>query len=107
MIQITTAAQDKIEQVLATEPGKVLRLAIQGGGCAGFGYQFLLEDREQVEDTDLQLEAGEALAVIDPISLPYLQGATLDYESGLMGSRFVFRNPNVKASCGCGHSFSA
>lgn len=107
MIQMTQAAQDKIEQVLAETPGKVLRLAIKGGGCAGFEYQFLLEDRDQVEADDLQLEAGTALAVVDPISLPYLQGATLDYESGLLGARFMFQNPNAKASCGCGHSFNA
>lgn len=106
MIQITDQALMKLEAVLGQAPGKCLRVAIKGGGCAGFSYDFLMEDMAGIEESDERIAAGKATVVVDPISRPYLEGAILDYESGLMGSQFVFRNPNVKASCGCGHSFT-
>lgn len=107
MIQITPSATSKLEQILGETPGQLLRVAIKGGGCAGFEYEFLLADEGEIEDGDQVIEAGAARVVVDPISLPYLDGATLDYEANLMGARFAFRNPNAKSSCGCGHSFSA
>ncbi len=107
MINITPAAIEKLESVLGETSEQLLRVAIKGGGCAGFEYEFLLASNEDIEAEDHIFPAGKARIVIDPVSLPYLMGATLDYTSDLMGAKFAFKNPNVKASCGCGHSFSA
>lgn len=107
MIQITDAATQKLQEVLGQNPGQALRVAIRGGGCAGFEYDFLLEDVAAIEADDQVIEAGGAKVLLDPISAPYLDGATLDYVAELVGARFVFSNPNAKSSCGCGKSFAA
>ena len=90
---------------IAGKQGKpaVLRLAVDGGGCAGFSYRFSLgepEEGDEVADTD-----GVSL-VIDPVSLELLQGSEVDYVEGLHGAGFKFSNPNSTGSCGCGSSFS-
>jgi iron-sulfur cluster assembly accessory protein len=106
MIQITADATTKLEEVLSKHPGHALRVAIRGGGCAGFEYDFVLEPEAQIEECDQVFHAGTARVLLDPISAPYLEGATLDYASELMGSRFIFKNPNAKSTCGCGNSFA-
>lgn len=105
-VALTTAACEKLQQVIATEGGGLhLRLAIEGGGCSGFQYVFELEDRQEPED--LVGQANGVTWVVDPISANYLQGAEVDYEETLEGARFVVRNPNAKTTCGCGSSFTA
>ncbi|MEL6235807.1 MAG: iron-sulfur cluster insertion protein ErpA [Pseudomonadota bacterium] len=89
---------------LAEIGASVLRVAVEGGGCSGFQYEFRIEERP-AED-DLVLDADGCAVVIDPISLPFLSGATVDFADELIGSRFVIDNPNATASCGCGTSFS-
>ena len=83
---------------------KNLRVAVLGGGCSGFQYEFTLEDA--VADDDLIIEAGDAAVLIDPVSLPYLSGSVIDFKDELIGARFAVENPNATASCGCGTSFS-
>lgn len=83
---------------------KNLRVAVLGGGCSGFQYEFTLEDA--VADDDLVLEAGEAAVLIDPVSVPFLSGSVIDFKNELIGARFAVENPNATASCGCGTSFS-
>ena len=78
--------------------------AVEGGGCSGFQYEIQL-DNEILED-DLVLGNGEAKVVIDPVSLQFLSGATIDFQEEIIGSKFVINNPNATASCGCGTSFS-
>lgn len=102
---ITESAQTKLASIFASEPGKHLRVAVRGGGCAGLSYDFLLED--QADEDDLQLPVVGRLVLIDPVSAPYFAGATLDYAEALSGAAFVFRNPQAKTSCGCGNSFAA
>lgn len=80
-----------------------LRVAVLGGGCSGFQYDIRLDPSE---DDDLVLEGAGQKVVIDPVSLPFLVGAVIDFEDELIGARFVVKNPNVSASCGCGTSFS-
>ncbi|HEU0221466.1 MAG TPA: iron-sulfur cluster assembly accessory protein [Paracoccaceae bacterium] len=82
----------------------VLRVAVEGGGCSGFQYRFAVE--EAAESDDLVLERGTARVVIDPVSLPFLAGATIDFSEELIGARFTVENPNASASCGCGTSFA-
>lgn len=80
-----------------------LRVAIEGGGCSGFQYDIKLD--EPAED-DLVIGAGDAKVLIDPVSLPLLENAEIDFSDELIGARFVVNNPNASSSCGCGISFS-
>lgn len=84
-------------------PPRALRVGVLGGGCSGFQYDIRLDDR--AED-DLILEGHGQTVVIDPVSLPFLAGAVVDFEDELIGARFVIDNPNASSSCGCGTSFS-
>ena len=83
---------------------KNLRVAVLGGGCSGFSYEFTLEDT--TAEDDLVLEAGPAAVLIDPTSLPFLSGSVIDFKNELIGARFAVENPNATSSCGCGTSFS-
>jgi iron-sulfur cluster assembly protein len=106
LITLTPVAASKIKELLAEEPdgeSLVLRVAIQGGGCSGFQYGLGFDSGPADGDHELSLE-GVAV-VVDPFSAPYLQGATIDYLTGLQESGFKIENPNAVSSCGCGHSF--
>ena len=82
---------------------KPLRVGVSGGGCSGFQYDIKLDD--PAED-DLVLEKNGQRVLVDPVSLPFLQNAVIDFTDELIGARFVIENPNVSSSCGCGTSFS-
>jgi iron-sulfur cluster assembly accessory protein len=82
----------------------MLRVAVEGGGCSGFQYQFDLVDAAQPDD--LKIERDGAAALIDQVSLALLKGSEIDYVEELAGAEFRVRNPNAKSSCGCGVSFS-
>ena len=106
MIDITPKAIQKIKEAFAkngvSEGG--LRLGVQGGGCSGLSYLFKVEQRQRPQDNVLDFEGVQVF--IDPKSMLYLDGMTLDYKESLIHSGFVFENPNAKKSCGCGTSFS-
>ncbi len=82
----------------------MLRVAVEGGGCSGFQYQFDLVDAAEADD--LKIERDGAIAVVDDISLALLGGSEIDFVDELVGASFRVRNPNAKSSCGCGVSFS-
>ena len=82
----------------------MLRVAVEGGGCSGFQYQFDLV--EAAEPDDLKVERDGAAALVDEVSLELLKGSEIDFVEELAGSQFRVRNPNAKSSCGCGVSFS-
>jgi iron-sulfur cluster assembly accessory protein len=106
LVSLTSTAASKIKQLMAEEPDGgelVLRVAIQGGGCSGFQYGLGFDTAPA--DGDEVLEQEGVRVVIDPISAPYLRGATIDFLNGLQESGFKIDNPNATASCGCGHSF--
>ena len=106
MIQVTPKAVEKIRQTFAKEGvAGGLRLGVLGGGCSGLSYQIKFEPRER--STDKIFEFDGVKVFIDPKSMLYLDGMTLDYKESLMYSGFSFENPNAKKSCGCGTSFSA
>ena len=101
----TPRAFARIKEISDAEGAqKCLRVAVEGGGCSGFQYEFRLEDMP-AED-DLVLEEGGWKVLVDPVSVPFLAGATIDFADELIGARFVIDNPNATASCGCGTSFS-
>lgn len=104
-IKVTDACAARLTAIAAAEGArKNLRVAVLGGGCSGFSYEFTLED-ESGED-DLVIEAGGGAVLIDPISLPFLSGSVVDFKNELIGARFAVENPNATSSCGCGTSFS-
>ena len=90
---------------IAEETGdaRALRVAVEGGGCSGFQYDIRL-DEPDADDT--VLEKDGAKVVIDPVSLPLLANAVIDFTEELIGARFTIQNPNASSSCGCGISFS-
>lgn len=105
MIQVTPKAVERIRQILAKEcVDGGLRLAVQGGGCSGLTYQFKVESRERPSDHIFAFDGAKVL--IDPKSLVYLDGLTLDYRESLIQSGFVIDNPNAQKTCSCGTSFS-
>lgn len=81
-----------------------LRVGVKGGGCSGFSY--LLDLTETQKETDEVFEQHGVKIIIDPKSLLYLGGVTVDFKDEIMGRGFVFNNPNATSSCGCGSSFS-
>ena len=82
----------------------MLRVAVEGGGCSGFQYQFELVDAAQ--DDDLRIERDGGAALVDVVSLALLKGSEIDFVDELAGAEFRVRNPNAKSSCGCGVSVS-
>jgi iron-sulfur cluster assembly accessory protein len=104
-VTISSRAQKRIAAILAREAEPtMLRLAVTGGGCSGYSYNFAL-DETRMED-DLFLEEGGAKVLIDPVSLDFLAGAEIDFTDDLIGQSFKVNNPNATSSCGCGTSFS-
>jgi len=101
--KVTDRAFDRLAEIGAGTEGKALRVAVEGGGCSGFQYEIKLDE---VAGDDLVLEGGGQKVVVDPISLPFLSGAVIDFSDELIGARFVIENPNATSSCGCGTSFS-
>ena len=81
-----------------------LRVAVEGGGCSGFQYDIRLEETPEAEDLVLEKDGQKVL--VDPVSLPFLSGAVIDFTEELIGARFAIENPNASSSCGCGTSFS-
>ena len=82
----------------------ILRLAIDGGGCAGFTYKFELADAPESDDTIAETDGVKLL--VDPISLDLVRGAAVDFVEDLNGASFKVLNPNAQSGCGCGSSFS-
>jgi iron-sulfur cluster assembly accessory protein len=105
LISLTESAAVKIRDLMAEEPAgeaEVLRIAVQGGGCSGFQYALGFDRGPQ--DGDHELASQGISVVVDPFSAPYIAGTEIDWVEGLQAG-FAINNPNVSASCGCGHSF--
>lgn len=105
-LEFTEAAASKVKALILDEenPSLKLRVYITGGGCSGFQYGFTFDDK--LNEGDMTIEKQGVSLVVDPMSLQYLVGGTVDYTDGLEGSRFIVTNPNAKTTCGCGSSFS-
>src|SRR5436190_1557617 len=103
-VAITDAAADEIRRQRDKRgtPEARIRVGVRGGGCTGFTYVF--EWADELKPKDTEFSAHGVAIVVDPKSLVYLGGMTLDFVKGMMGHGFKFNNPNAKGSCGCGES---
>ena len=105
MITLTESAAKHVRSYLAKRgKGVGLRLGVRTSGCSGMAYK--LEFADAVNPEDMQFESNGVTVIVDPKSLPYLQGTELDYTREGLNEGFKFRNPNVKDECGCGESFN-
>ena len=108
VVRVTERAARKILAMLANQGVSPevggLRIGVQGGGCSGMSYAMRLESQPRERDK-VFMEFG-ARVFVDPKSLTYLNGTTLEYEETLMRQGFVFQNPNAERTCGCGSSFT-
>jgi iron-sulfur cluster assembly accessory protein len=104
-VRLTARAAKRIAEILQEESGvSNLRVAVTGGGCSGFQYDFCF-DHSRAED-DLLIAQDGARVLIDSVSLDFLKGAEIDFVEEMIGAAFKINNPNATSSCGCGTSFS-
>lgn len=105
VLLVTPAAVQTIRTLLQQRqiPNHALRVFVSGGGCSGMQYGMAFE--ESPRDFDAVIETDGVRLIVDPTSLMYLKGSTIDYVDSLMGGGFRIDNPNAVSSCGCGHSF--
>ncbi len=106
IVIITPRAAEEIRRIKAENnisADHALRLGVKGGGCSGMSYVLAFDEKPRTGDEIYEMEGIKVY--IDPKSLFYLSGTTLDFSDGLNGRGFVFNNPNATRTCGCGHSF--
>ncbi len=104
-IILTQSAAKRVAWIAARQSKPpILRLAVDGGGCAGFTYKFDLA--EAAEQGDTVAETDGATLVVDPVSLDLVRGSAVDFVEDLGGASFRVTNPNAASGCGCGSSFS-
>ena len=105
MVTLTDIAAEKVSAFIngqSAEGDVGLRVGVRGGGCSGFQYALALDERRE---DDHVFEANAIRVLVDPASLQYVDGSTVDFTESFQGSGFEVTNPNVVASCGCGSSF--
>jgi iron-sulfur cluster assembly protein/iron-sulfur cluster insertion protein len=105
MITLTTQAARQVQSMRASMAGegKRLRVLVESGGCSGFQYGMSFDE---AKEGDAHFESEGVAILVDPASLAYLNGSTIDFDDGLHGKGFDIRNPNAQSTCGCGKSFS-
>ena len=106
MIEVTENAIKKVRQMVEAETadGKHLRIYVEGGGCSGLQYGLKFDDT--IHEDDEAIDCGSFQVLVDRMSMPFLEGARVDYLDTLMESGFKIQNPQAKSTCGCGQSFS-
>ena len=104
-VKLSDFAADKVRSLLEQEGRDDLRLrvAVQPGGCSGLIYQLYFDER--LLDGDTTADFGGVEVVVDPMSVPYLDGASIDFEDTIQKQGFTIDNPNASGSCACGDSF--
>ncbi len=105
-VSITPRAVDEVKKIKAENnipEDHALRLGVKGGGCSGFSYVLAFDEKPRSGDQEFMF--GDLKVFVDPKSLFYLSGTTLDFSDGLDGRGFTFTNPNASRTCGCGQSF--
>lgn len=104
-VTLSASAAKQINAIMTKQGAdRLLRVAVDGGGCSGFSYRFDFADAPNSDD--LLIERDGARVVIDEMSLEFLKGSEIDYSRELIGAAFKINNPNATANCGCGTSFS-
>ncbi len=105
MITLTESAAKHVQSYIAKRgKGVGLRVGVRTSGCSGMAYK--LEFADDLKPEDVSFECHGVKVIVDPKSLPYLEGTELDYTREGLNEGFKFRNPNVKDECGCGESFN-
>ena len=99
-LEFTDSAKSQIEKITKSDKKKYFRIAVQGGGCSGFKYNFSFDDK--LEKDDILFDK----TVIDRQSLDIIAGSVVDFKKEMIGETFSIKNPKASASCGCGLSFS-
>jgi iron-sulfur cluster assembly protein len=105
MVTLTDVAAEKVREFMdgqSAGEGVGLRVGVRGGGCSGFQYALALDEKHA---DDHVFDISGIRVLVDPASLRYVDGSTVDFTENFMGSGFEVSNPNVVASCGCGSSF--
>jgi iron-sulfur cluster assembly protein len=105
MVTLTDIAAQKVRAFMngQTAEGQIgLRVGVRGGGCSGFQYALALDERREDDNV---FDCSGISVLVDPASLQYVDGSTVDFTESFQGSGFEVTNPNVVASCGCGSSF--
>jgi len=102
VVTLTDSAKTQMQSMLDEHQKSAVKLALQGGGCAGFKYDWSLVDSVEADDEVIELDKGKF--VIDSMSVMYLIGSTVDYKKEVFGSYFDISNPASTSSCGCGES---
>ena len=100
-LEFTNRAKNQIEKITKSEEKKYFRIAVQGGGCSGYKYNFSFDNK--LEKDDILFDR----AIIDKASLEIISGSTVDFKKEMIGESFTINNPKATSSCGCGLSFSA
>jgi len=103
-VKVTERAFARLAEISLEDGPKALRVAVLGGGCSGFQYEFKLEDEAAADD--LVITGAGQRVLVDQESLPFLSGAVIDFKDELIGAHFAVQNPNATSTCGCGTSFS-
>jgi iron-sulfur cluster assembly accessory protein len=105
LVRLTSPAGEKVSALIAREQqGAFLRVAITGGGCNGLSYK--MRFAPETRKGDILVRSAGISVIVDPKTALYLKGTQLDYSNKLIAGGFKFSNPNAKASCSCGESFS-
>jgi iron-sulfur cluster assembly accessory protein len=105
MITLTESAAGRIQQLQreTAEPGKILRLFVEAGGCSGLEYGMSFDE---MKEGDQRMESQGVPFLVDAATLEYIDGSSVDFNDGLHGKGFEVRNPKAASTCGCGRSFS-
>jgi iron-sulfur cluster insertion protein len=105
-VTLSASAAKRVAQLKTQEnaPDAFLRLAVSGGGCSGFQYNFSFDLARNADDR--AFERDGVTLVVDEVSLDLVKGAEIDFVEDMMGASFQVKNPNAASSCGCGNSFS-
>ena len=106
MLKLTDNAIERLSQIAKDHGKKYCRLAVKGGGCAGFKYEWgFIDSIDKVKEDDVTEDWGTGRFVVDETSMMYVAGTKIDWKEEVFGSQFEIINPNASGGCGCGESF--
>ncbi len=105
-LSVTEQAKQKLRALHTQSPDKMLRIRVKAGGCSGYQYEFLLDDKDKASENE-HITHDDVTLLLDNVSAGFLNNAIIDYQKKLAGESFQIINPNATNSCGCGVSFSA
>jgi len=105
MITVTEAADLHLSSIIAENNLEGILLAVKGGGCSGFNYDWQPLEKLDTKVTDFELDLDVGKLILDGTSIMYLAGMEVDYRKDIFGQKLMVENPNVQSMCGCGESF--